>query len=447
MEQRWGGYDFVCLNDEQEFEFLNGLWTGKKNPLIKAKVIRNTNFTISGEIDWSDIAELDVEERQLASRQLQTGDIIIERSGGGPKQPVGRVVFFQQPADNSQYSFSNFTSAIRVKNKAKINSLFLHYYLLYYYFNEDVTQHQSNTTGLRNLNFTGYKNDILIPLLTPSEQDKIIYILSSLQKAIKKHEKIINTTRALKKSLLNKLFIEGTKEEPLKQTEIGTIPESWELKKLGELCDVSSGGTPSREIGEYWTGGTIPWVKTGEINYTLIKETSEKITEIGLKNSSAKMFPAGTLLMAMYGQGITRGRVAILGIDAALNQACAAIIPFSEKEISSKYLYRYFEYQYEYIREFGHGANQKNLSGTIIKSIPIAFPKDENEQEIISTSIDAVQHKLQHHKRKKEVYEHLFKTLLNELMIGAIRVNDLQFNIKKSSDLISVQQSTKTVTA
>jgi type I restriction enzyme S subunit len=289
--------------------------------------------------------------------------------------------------------------------------------------------------------------DTIIAVPPKNERRNIVHILSTLQTAIQKQEEIINTTTSLKKSLLNKLFTEGTKGEPLKQTEIGTIPESWELKKLGKLCNVSSGGTPSREVSEYWTGGTIPWVKTGEINYTFITETSEKITQLGLKNSSAKMFPAGTLLMAMYGQGITRGRVALLGIDATLNQACAAIIPFPEQEISSKYLYRYFEYQYEYIREFGHGANQKNLSGTIIKSIPIAYPKDENEQETIFTSIDAIQNKLEHHKRKKEVYEHLFRTLLNDLMIGAIRVNDVQFNFKSSSELLSAEQSSKTVTA
>lgn len=319
-------------------------------------------------------------------------------------------------------------------------------YLFYVLKNKNLSTLKADV-GVPGLNRNVAYNEDLLITEDEKEQQNIVYILSTLEKAIQKQEEIINKTTDIKKTLLHKLFTEGTKGESLKQTELGTIPESWELKKVGELCDVSSGGTPSREVSEYWTGGTIPWVKTGEINYTLIKETSEKITELGLKNSSAKMFPVGTLLMAMYGQGITRGRVAILGIDAALNQACAAIIPFSEKEISSKYLYRYFEYQYEYIREFGHGANQKNLSGTIIKSIPIAFPRDENEQEIIFTSIDAVQNKLQHHKRKKEVYEHLFKTLLNELMTGAIRVNDIQFNIQNSSDLISVQQSTKTVTA
>lgn len=322
-------------------------------------------------------------------------------------------------------------------------------YLPYLFY---VLKHKNLSTlkadvGVPGLNRSvAYNEDVLITE-DDNEQKNIVSILSTLQKAIQKQEEIIITTIALKKSLLNKLFNEGTKGEPLKQTEVGMIPESWEFKKLGELCDVRSGGTPSREVSEYWKGGTIPWVKTGEINYKLITDTSEKITELGLKNSSAKMFPAGTLLMAMYGQGITRGRVALLGIDATLNQACAAIIPFSEKEISSRYLYRYFEYQYEYIREFGHGANQKNLSGTIIKSIPVVFPKDEKEQETIFTSIDAIQNKLEHHKRKKEVYGHLFRTLLNDLMTGAIRVNDVQFNFKSSSEVLSAEQSSKTVIA
>ena len=95
-------------------EFHNGLWTGKNGPFETATVIRNTNFTPDGRIDLSDVAVLQVEARHLAKRRLQKGDIIIEKSGGGPKQPVGRVALFELDAAN--YSFSNFTSAIRVKN-------------------------------------------------------------------------------------------------------------------------------------------------------------------------------------------------------------------------------------------------------------------------------------------------------------------------------------------
>lgn len=342
---------------------------------------------------------------------------------------------------NGKFWVNNHAHILQSKNTEELSNQFISFAINFMDYDQFITG------DARGKLTKALLNTLKFPKPTPGEVSKITYILSTLQKAIQKQEQIINTVTALKKSLLNKLFTEGTKGEPLKQTEIGTLPESWKLKKLGELCNVSSGGTPSREVSKYWNDGTIPWVKTGEINYTLIKETSEKITELGLKNSSAKMFPAGTLLMAMYGQGITRGRVALLGIDATLNQACAAIIPFSEKEISSKYLYRYFEYQYEYIREFGHGANQKNLSGTIIKSIPVVFPKDEKEQETIFTSIDAIQNKLEHHKRKKEVYEHLFRTLLNDLMTGTIRVNDLLFNYNSSSKLSSVGHSSKTATA
>ena len=86
--------EYITLNNSDYFEFLNGLWTGKKPPFQKIGVIRNTNFTNSGIIDYTDVAYLDVEVKAFEKRKLYPGDIIVERSGGGPKQPVGRVVFF-----------------------------------------------------------------------------------------------------------------------------------------------------------------------------------------------------------------------------------------------------------------------------------------------------------------------------------------------------------------
>ena len=112
-------------------EFHNGLWTGKKGPFAVARVIRNTNFTAEGRIDLSDVAVLDVEERQLEKRRLQKNDIIIEKSGGGPKQPVGRVVLFDM--DENDYSFSNFTSVIRVKSNLVVDPIYLHRVLYWWY--------------------------------------------------------------------------------------------------------------------------------------------------------------------------------------------------------------------------------------------------------------------------------------------------------------------------
>src|SRR5690606_11225476 len=102
--------DYKTVSLDELCEFRNGLWKSDREPLVRAQVIRNTNFRQDGFIDWSDIAELDVEERQLLTRELEYGDIIIEKSGGGPTQPVGRVVYFNKREKG--FSFSNFTSLI-----------------------------------------------------------------------------------------------------------------------------------------------------------------------------------------------------------------------------------------------------------------------------------------------------------------------------------------------
>lgn len=213
-----------------------------------------------------------------------------------------------------------------------------------------------------------------LPLPPIPEQKKIAHILSTVQRAIEAQEQIIQTAIELKKALMHKLFTEGLRNEPQKQTEIGPVPESWEVCKVGNVAKIQSGGTPTREVAENWIGGTIPWVKTGEINYCVIHDTEEKITPTGLDNSAARLFPKGTLLMAMYGQGVTRGRVGLLGIEAATNQACASITPTDEKRISSVFLYYFFEYHYENLRKLGHGANQRNMNAALIRSFPRLSP-------------------------------------------------------------------------
>ena len=376
----------ISLDDQSQFETLNGLWTGKKPPFVTAGVIRNTNFTKSGRVDYSDVAWLQVEQKQLAKRQIKPGDIIVERSGGGPKQPVGRVVYFER--EDGPFSFSNFTSAIRVRDRETFDTKFIFYVLLELYQSGKTEDLQRRTTGIRNLDFTAYKERATFPQISIHEQRKIAAVLGVLQRAIEQQERLLALTAELKKTLLHQLFTLGLRGEPQKQTEIGLVPESWEVTKLRNIATSKSGGTPSRTKPEYWGGGSIPWVKTGEVDYCVIDDSEEKITPAGLANSSAKLFPAGTLLMAMYGQGITRGKVAILGAEAATNQACVAIFPC--EDISTKFLYYFFEGKYEYIRNLGHGANQKNLSAEILKGATVAYPKDREEQKSVVGSMEAL---------------------------------------------------------
>lgn len=150
-------------------------------------------------------------------------------------------------------------------------------------------------------------------------------------------------------------------------------------KPIQELTDVIIGGTPNRDVNEYWECGTIPWVKTTELQNNLIKEVDEYITEKGLNSSSAKLVPPGTVLIAMYGQGKTRGMTAYLNIEACTNQACACILP--SDQINQTFLWKFLILSYDNLRGMAKGGNQPNLNGTIIKNYPILYPPIELQEQ------------------------------------------------------------------
>ena len=171
-----------------------------------------------------------------------------------------------------------------------------------------------------------------------------------------------------------------------KQTEVGVIPEDWRVQTIGEMAIVRSGGTPSREIQTYWNGA-IPWITTSQIDFNTISEAEQFITEDGLKNSAAKLLPAGTLLMALYGQGKTRGKVGMLDFEAATNQACASINLHAN--VLCKFLLHFLTSRYEAIRNSSNSGGQENLSGQIVKDIPVVVPPLP-EQRAIATALSDV---------------------------------------------------------
>lgn len=157
------------------------------------------------------------------------------------------------------------------------------------------------------------------------------------------------------------------------------LPEGWTRRPLGKIAHITSGGTPDRAQPSYWSGD-IPWVPTGEIRFNTITDTAEKITPAGLKNSSAKLFPPGTLLMAMYGQGKTRGQVAKLGIEAATNQNSAAIHLHNGHE--PDFYFQYLWWKYEDIREFGHSGGISHLNAGLLKEISVPVAPVEEQARI-----------------------------------------------------------------
>lgn len=214
-----------------------------------------------------------------------------------------------------------------------------------------------------------------------SEQAKIAECLSTLDELIDAERQKLDALKTHRQGFMRHLFpLDGEALPRFRFPEFQDGPH-WRKGTLGELFETASGGTPSRSEKAYW-GGSIPWVTTALVDFRVIHDAEEFITPEGLANSSAKLFPKGTVLIAMYGQGKTRGQVALLGIEAATNQACAAIFP--RDEVDPYFLFLSLSGRYEEIREMSNSGGQENLSQGLIREIPFAFPADRAEQHRIS---------------------------------------------------------------
>ena len=349
---------------------------------------------------------------------IENGDLLVAKITPSFENGKQAIVDWKKP-----FGFAT-TEVIPLQEIEGVSdNCFLFHLLLHPAIRSDLAGKMDGTTGRQRLSKEVFGSR-LIPLPPITEQRKIAAVLGLVQWAQVQQEGLIALTTELRKAFLHQIFTQGLRGEPQKQTEIGPVPQSWEVVTLSDVVKLQSGGTPTRAKPEYWTAGDIPWVKTGEIDYRVIRTTEERITREGLANSAAKVFPKGTLLMAMYGQGVTRGRVGLLGIDAATNQACAAITPRDEQRVSTQFIYHYLEFHYEDLRQMGHGANQRNLNAALIKGFRLSFPKPDEQAQIVE-ALDILNAKLTLHQSKHAALTSLFRTLLHQLMTAQLRVHKL----------------------
>ncbi len=204
-----------------------------------------------------------------------------------------------------------------------------------------------------------YRETIPVPPLP--EQRRIVDLLSRAEGIVRLRREAEKKAAELVPALFLDMFGDPA-----------TNPKGWPIVTIGELASVQTGATPSRENLAYYFDAHIAWVKTGEVNGSTITETEERISELALSETNCKLFPVGTILVAMYGQGQTRGRAAVLGIPAATNQACAAILPSSD--IETAFMFVYLQTQYERLRGMAHGGNQANLNLSMIKGLSLGLP-------------------------------------------------------------------------
>ena len=217
-----------------------------------------------------------------------------------------------------------------------------------------------------------------------------------------------------------------------KKTEVGVIPEDWDVKVFGEVMDgFSSGQTPYRAIPDYYKGN-IPWITSGELNYNVIVDTLEKITKEGAKAANLKIIPKGTFLFAITGLEAagTRGSCAITGIEATSNQSCMALYP-KKDVLTTSYLYHYYvNYGNELALKYCQGTKQQSYTGAIAKKLPIIIPPTLTEQTAIATAlsdVDALISNLEKLIAKKKAIK---QGAMQQLLTGKTRLKGFEGNGK-----------------
>ncbi|WP_146107589.1 restriction endonuclease subunit S [Neisseria mucosa] len=267
------------------------------------------------------------------------------------------------------------------------------------------------------------------PVLLPSifEQTAIATALSDTDALISSLQTLIAKKKAIKLSAMQNLlsgkirlpeFAQRTDGSPktTRQTELGCVPEDWEVVELGKRFETFSGGTPSTSIKGYY-GGDIKWITSSDLNKGIIYDVENTITELGFQNSSAKKVKKDTLLLALY--GATAGVVGITKIDATINQAVLAIIP---KRDSSLFLYYWLSFNKNKIIETYAQGGQANLSGDIVRAFNIVIPKSITEQSAIAQLLSDMDAEIEALECRLKKTQALKQGMMQTLLTGKIRL-------------------------
>ena len=412
-------WQVVALDDPRVFTTAAGLWTGKKPPFVTARVIRNTNFRNDGEIDYSDVAEIEVEQRHLEAKQLQRGDIIIERSGGGPKQPVGRVVLFER--DEPGFAFSNFTARLRVEDRQRVLPQFVLYSLLRFHLNGGTETLQRRTTGIRNLEFSDYLKTCC-PCPPLAEQRAIAGMLGKIRAAVAAQQAIIDRTAELKAALMAKLFTEGTRGEPLKETEIGTIPKSWDVRPCEEVCERISVGIVVRPA-QYYEPDGVTCFRSANIRADMLDESNcVYISEESNAKLRKSILKTGDVLIVRTGYP---GTSCVVPEKYAGANCIDLVFARCKSAMNSHFLSRFINSPMGKRQVItGNNSAQQHFNVGAVKALLAPVPSLAEQADIVS-KLEVIDSRANLAQFTKTLYDELFAAMLDELMTGRIRVNGL----------------------
>ena len=379
----------------------------------ETNILRTTNFTNDGVLDLTNVVKRVISKKKIEQKKLLKGDIIIEKSGGGPKQPVGRVVFYEE---EGVYLCNNFTSILRPK-KDKVEPKYLHY-LLYGSHRYGITgMFQNKTTGIINLQLTRYIENLKIPLPSIKKQKHITGILDDAATLRDKTTQLLNEYDLLAQSIFLDMF-----GDPV------VNPKSWKVHKLKELSTkIGSGNTPK--------GGSKVYVKKGITffrsqnvwrNNLLMNDIAfiDKATHNGMKKSSLKK---GDILMTKTGRVNTEnsslGRAAMYqGEDEKANLNGHVYLIRLKKEVINEYvLFILTTNQYrEYIRRVCVGGiDKRQLNKNHLEEFPIIYPPVELQNQF-AEKLALIDQQKELAKQELKESKDLFNCLLQKAFKGEL---------------------------
>jgi len=382
-----------------------------------AKFLRITDITDTG-VDWSTVPYCNCPD--IEKYRLKDGDIVFARIGA----TTGKSYIINNPPTAVFASY-----LIRVRTKATL----LADYLIYF-FNSEFYWKQINSQKGNNLK-GGVNGSILSDLKVivppPVEQRKIAFILSTVQKAIEQQDKLIRQTTELKKVVMQKLFTEGIKGEKQKQTEIGLVPESWDVKHLIDAVEFIDYGV-SEAIPKTPPKKGVKIVSTADINRAgdLLYDQIRRI-EVPERTVTKLTLVDGDLLFNWRNSPELIGKSTIYHDQDEPHIFASFILRINCGEKKShnyfmKYLMNHYREEGVFIKLARRAVNQANYNRNEISVLKIPMPPIEEQVEIAKI-ITQVENKVNHHKKKKEVLNDLFRTLLHELMTGERRVHEIDF--------------------
>ena len=343
---------------------LSGEWGIDDETGIGIPVLRTTNFTNDGIVDYSNVITRTIIKKNIADKFLRKGDIIIEKSGGSDNQPVGRVVYFNN--DENKYLFNNFTGLLRVKDTTKWLPKYIFYSLFANYQSGGTRRYENKTTGLHNLQTDFYVKDFEIKEISYSGQIEICKLFDKITDLIDKRKKQLEKLDELVKSRFIELFGDCELTHP---------QESWVTIK--EIGTVVGGATPKTDHDEYWDG-SYRWITPAELDADsgYIYDSVRKLTKAGVESCSLQEMPVGTVILSSRAP---IGKVAIAGNTFYCNQGFKNII--CKEGITPRYLYTVLLLNVEYLNSLGRGATFKEISKGIVESIRIPVPSMERQEQ------------------------------------------------------------------